>query len=297
MSVAASFDPTPRTPDWYVELLIVFAIMVHKIAKTRRRQISVPRVVHILWTEISQPLLKPSLEVSDTAPGPASAPSTPKIHQRLLDPSFEPSGRNEPESSSSSTIQATKTTDPLSAPRLLETSDTPKSSNSAPTPPPLAAGYVLGSIAPSKSPYFDLLKQSRKDDIDQALRDLDPSRRDWVINKIKQIQDHSEKDNFGQCAETFPYLCIVSGGLNHRQIYGLAFESTKLDLKSAQAVLSAKPFNPIHCLHFLHYFGFIKACKVCCVLMKGLDVEYIQYRRKANLKPTLKYPHESDDDE
>lgn len=80
---------------------------------------------------------------------------------------------------------------------------------------------------------------------------------------------------------------IVSGGLNHREIYGLAFEPVKLGRKPARDVLSAKPFDPTLCLHFLHHFGFITACEICCVLMKGIDVQYIQYKRKKNLQPYL----------
>lgn len=205
MSVAASCDSTPRTRDWYVELLVVFAIMIYKIAKAPKRRIPVPHVVHILWTETSQPLLQPSLEPSDTIPGSSSVPSTPETRPRLLHPSPESSGRNHSESPSS-TVQPTITTDTPSGSLLLETFATPEPPSSAPTPPTQATGLVLGSNAPSNSKYFDVLKQSRKDDIDRALRDLDPSRRDRVMNKINQIQEHNEKDNVGKCAETFPYL-------------------------------------------------------------------------------------------
>ncbi|KAG8914597.1 hypothetical protein FRC00_012151 [Tulasnella sp. 408] len=231
MSVAASWDVRPRTRDWYVELLIVFAIMVYKIAKTRKRHISVPCVVHILWTETTQPLLQPSLEPSNSALSSSSAPSTPEISQRVLEPSSEPSGGNQSESSNSSIVQPTPETDLAIVRSSLEVPGPSQPSEIISTLLVPATHQAMGSVLPKLSTHYDDLQKFYQDDIDQVLRNLDPSLRDRIIDKINKLKEHK---NFGKCAETVPYLCIACGGLNYRQIYGLAFDPYKLQEKDAR---------------------------------------------------------------
>ncbi|KAG8915048.1 hypothetical protein FRC00_008386 [Tulasnella sp. 408] len=279
MSAAASCDPAPHTRDWYVELLIVFAIMVYNIAETRS-QISVPRVVHVLWTESSQIVIQTSAEQSDSNSYP-SAPPTPKAGFLPLQTSSESSGSGDCGSAGSSTIQ-----------NILEPSATSAQPGSNSARLIIGLGPALGSVRPSGSAHFDDLKVALENDVDQALRNLNPSPRDQIMEKINKLQEHKSKDNMGKCAETFPYLCIVCGGLSPRKVYGLAFEPYKLRFKAAKEALSATPLNATTCLHFLHYFGFKKACKVCCILMNDINVHYIQYhRREENLQPYLRaYP-------
>lgn len=86
------------------------------------------------------------------------------------------------------------------------------------------------------------------------------------------------------------FRSIVCGGLKHRDIYGLSFKPRKLGEKEAEDALSGKlePLesgNPPDPLHFLHEFGFITACEICCMLMSGINVHYIQYKRNKNLQP------------
>ncbi|KAG8914599.1 hypothetical protein FRC00_012153 [Tulasnella sp. 408] len=78
MSVAASFDNRERTKDWYVELLIVFSILLRKIALSSSNALAVPSVTHILWTDRSQVFLQPFpqntiLTSSSDSPAPVNA--------------------------------------------------------------------------------------------------------------------------------------------------------------------------------------------------------------------------------
>lgn len=202
MSVAATFDPTPRTPDWYVELLIVFAIVIRKVSKESKSRLDVPAVVHILWTENDQPIIQPSL--GRTAD---SLPNTPQV-KPVTTTEASQSSQSSLETSDSSRSSASQPIglgiDVAQPPQpSLEISDT----SSAPLAHPrLATRHAMSSIAPSPSPYFKKLKQSREDDIDRALLELDPSIRDGVMDGVKKIQEHFKKDNLGKCAETVPYL-------------------------------------------------------------------------------------------
>ncbi|KAG9044054.1 hypothetical protein FS837_008848 [Tulasnella sp. UAMH 9824] len=262
--------------------------MVHRIAETRKHRISTPHVVHILWTETSQAMLQSSLEPPDSTSGTPSAPSTPEISQLVL-PSSEPSGPDRSESFSSLTFQPTKASDTPVIRSSLEMSGTPEPSASSLAPRTPATRHAMATVIPaSRKVQFNTLQKSRQDYVKQGLRDHDPSLEDQVIN---EIQDHIRKENFGKCAETIPYLCIVCGGLDHRQIYGLAFEPVKLKFPYAKDVLSASPFNPTESLDILHELGFKEACEICCILMRRINVQYIQYgRKKKTLQPYLLYP-------
>ncbi|KIO18717.1 hypothetical protein M407DRAFT_31625 [Tulasnella calospora MUT 4182] len=59
MSVSASFDDRERTKDWYLELLMVFSILLRKIALSSSNTLEVPSVVHILWTDRRELILQP----------------------------------------------------------------------------------------------------------------------------------------------------------------------------------------------------------------------------------------------
>ncbi|KAG9044052.1 hypothetical protein FS837_008846 [Tulasnella sp. UAMH 9824] len=220
MSVAASFDDRERTKDWYLELLMVFSILLRQIALSSSDTLTVPPVVHILWTDRRQLILEPF---------PQNA------------------------------ILASRT-------------DSPSPVNAVP-------GHALGSKPPI-STLLDKLKEYRRAEIEAALEAADVQNNTNTLDKFRSLPAH-EPPHVSSCAETIPYLCVMSGGLRpETKLYGLSFNpesigcaEEKFDLKNADA--SAL-------LRYLHPRGFVKACQDCRRVMLAMNVQYIQYKRKEN---------------
>ncbi|KAG8915050.1 hypothetical protein FRC00_008388 [Tulasnella sp. 408] len=164
MSVAASFDDRERTKDWYLELLIVFSILLRQIALGSSDTLTVPPVMHILWTDRRELILEP-------------------FPQNAL---------------------------------LTSRTDSPSPVHSTP-------GHALGSKPPI-STLLDKLKDYRKAEIEAALEAADVQNNTNTLDKFRSLPAH-EPPNVGSCAETIPYLCVMSGGLRpNTKLYGLSFK-------------------------------------------------------------------------
>ncbi|KIO27702.1 hypothetical protein M407DRAFT_7142 [Tulasnella calospora MUT 4182] len=222
MSIAATFDDADRTKDWYLELLLVFGILLRRISSSYPRKARVPKVIHILWTDKRQLFLQ-------------SFPDNTML----------------------------------------------TSSDSQPPAPPIP-GHGMGSMPPSSTEHWKKLKEYRKLDMANALRDADARNGTDTAEKFNDAMVH-DPENLGQCAETIPYLCIMSGGVRpETQLYGLSFRPPRLDEPEATNILGGSNADASIALHFLHEFGFIRACQTCCTAMRVIGVGYNQYKRGTN---------------
>ncbi|KIO25805.1 hypothetical protein M407DRAFT_24860 [Tulasnella calospora MUT 4182] len=77
VSTAATCDTTVRTKDWYLELVIVFSIIIRKISLAKGLQ--APTVVNVLWTK-SDGLILDVPAPTPAEAGPSSASSSHDVH-------------------------------------------------------------------------------------------------------------------------------------------------------------------------------------------------------------------------
>lgn len=84
MSVAATFDNTPRTKDWYLELLVVFSILLRMISDNSKNKVDIPMVVHILWTDKRELFLQPFPSNTMLTSGSDSQPPTDPVPGHAL---------------------------------------------------------------------------------------------------------------------------------------------------------------------------------------------------------------------
>ncbi|KAG8901842.1 hypothetical protein FRC00_004122 [Tulasnella sp. 408] len=81
------------------------------------------------------------------------------------------------------------------------------SDSQPPTDP--VPGHALGSMPPSPTGYWEKLKGFRKLDMCNLLADADKLKGTDTLTKFVTAMEH-DPANLGQCAETIPYLCIIS---------------------------------------------------------------------------------------
>ncbi|KIO17811.1 hypothetical protein M407DRAFT_12175 [Tulasnella calospora MUT 4182] len=151
-------------------------------------------------------------------------------------------------------------------------------------PGPINPGLcqAMGSVAPNISDFWEQLKEDRRLEMILAVNNTDEANGTNNTTRFKDLLSHHPQ-NFGQCAETVPYLCIMGGRLvPGTQIYGLSIRPRTLGDPDNMNKLEGSNPDASAALHHLHNACFITACETCCSIMEALEVHYFQYKRRSD---------------